>query len=359
MGAGAAAAAVGADGTAPITHTTVDISSTTTTESAPSTTTSTSTTTTTPTTAVPQPVTAPPVGALEPTTTIAPIPLARAGELTGSLTLAGTTLIADQPSPVTLSVRNATDHPVSLASAPDAMELGVSLDGYDISTTTSPDAASPVFNQPGDATLAVGEERVFRMTITPPPEMVGAATMTAALLQFFMEVEPAAVYVFAGVPSIPIMAVPPGNSPGQPLDPALGNWKAVLSADSTEVAAGDVVLIHADVTNVGTAEQTTSGYGSLALACGGLRDSTALEEQFAPAATVAVGATQSLSLRLQAREFMAGQPLICWVGIAFHPYPADLRPTRAVDSDSVSITVLPSAPTTTSAPATTTTSTTP
>ena len=274
------------------------------------------------------------------------------------LTLAGTTLIAGQPTPVILSVRNATDHPVSLFSAPDAMELGVSLAGYDISTVTSPDATSPVFSRPGAPTLAVGQERAFTMTITPPSEMVGAATMSADLLKFFMEVDPAVVYVFAGVPSIPIMVVPPGTSPGEPLDPALGKWKAALSADATEVAIGGSVMIHADVTNVGTEEQATRGYGSLVLACGESRDSIALEAQFAADATVAVGATQPLSLQLQGREFSTNS-LICWVGLAFHPDPADIMPTHAVESDSVNITVLPSAPTTTSAPATTTTSTTP
>jgi hypothetical protein len=280
-------------------------------------------------------------GAVTPptTTTIAP-PIAQAGDLSGTLAPAGTTVVAEQPTGVFLTVQNTSGHAVSLSSA-SGTYLGVAMQGYGSTTTANADVVTP------PATLAAGETRTFGASITPPPEMVGAATISAAFIQGYLHVDAAVAYALSGVPPVAITVVPPGTTPGQPLDPSLGKWTAVMSADATEVTAGGTVAIHAQLTNTGDQTQNTQGYGSLVIACGGSQTTEAIQAEFIGAATLAPGETQSFSLPLQSTAY-SPNPLVCWFGIAYHANPADVARSAGITTDTVQIAVLDAGSTTTS-----------
>ena len=304
--------------------------------------TSTSSTTTSPTTTTTAPgspgATSP--GAVTPTTTTIAPPIAQAGDLSGTLALASTTVVAEQPTGMFLTVQNTSGHAVSLYS-PTGTYLGVAMQGYASTTTANADVVTP------PATLAAGETRTFAATITPPPEMVGAATISAAILHGYVHFDPAVEYALSGVAPVAITVVPPGTTPGQPLDPSLGKWTAVMSADATEVSVGGTVAVHAQLTNTGDETQNTQGYGSLVIACGDSQTTEAIQAEFIGAATLAPGETQSFSLPLQTTAY-SPNPLVCWFGIAFHANPAEVARSAGIATDTVQIAVLDAGSTTTS-----------
>jgi hypothetical protein len=215
------------------------------------------------------------------------------------------------------------------------------MQGYASTTTANADVVIP------PATLAAGETHTFAATITPPPEMVGAATISAAILQGYVHFDPAVEYALSGVAPVAITVVPPGTTPGQPLDPSLGKWTAVMSADATEVNAGGTVAVHAQLTNTGDQAQNTQGYGSLVIACGDSQGAVAIQAEFIGAATLAPGETQSFSLPLQTTD-SSPNPLVCWFGIAFHANPAEVARSAGITTDTVQIAVLDTGSTTTS-----------
>ena len=180
--------------------------------------------------------------------------------------------------------------------------------------------------------------------------------MSAAFIASdFMSRSSGVSYLLSGVPSVPVMVVPPGVTPGQPLDPSLGNWKAEMSADASGVTIGGGVLVHANLTNVGNELQNTKGYGALLIACGPYINGLTTHTQFVDAETIAPGATATFSYEFRPGQYAQGK-YMCWVGIAYHEFIGDPRAHAGLDSDTVSITILPAgATTTTTAPETTTT----
>jgi hypothetical protein len=94
----------------------------------------------------------------------------------------------------------------------------------------------------------------------------------------------------------------------------------------------------------------------LLVACGRYKDSLASVNEFFDAQTIAPGATATFSVEYRPSEYGEGTTL-CWVGIAYHDFIGDPRRHEGLDSDAVSITVLPEEPTTTTAPETTTSTT--
>jgi hypothetical protein len=215
------------------------------------------------------------------------------------------------------------------------------MQGYASTTTANANVVTP------PATLAAGETRTFAATVTPPPEMVGAATISAAFMQGYIHMDPAVAYALSRVAPVSITVVPPGTTTGEPLDPSLGKWTAVMSADATEVTAGGTLAVHAQLTNTGDQTQNTQGYGSLVIACGDSQTTQAMQAEFIGGATLAPGETQSFSLPLQTSGY-SPQTLVCWFGIAFHANPAEVARSAAITTDTVQISVLDAGPTTTS-----------
>jgi hypothetical protein len=266
--------------------------------------------------------------------------------LTGTLTLASTTLVAEQSAAVTLTVTNVSGHLVSLAAAGISPGLGVSLDG---------DATEVTAWAAGDTSpLAAGATRTLLTTVTPPPEMVGPATLSAAFLTGQVMMPGVVVaYTVTGVPSVAVAVVPPNLNAGGPLDPSLGAWNVQMSADAAQVAVGAEVAVHAAVTNVGDQPQNTHGYGSLTIGCGQPGNETFVAGQFLDATTVAPGATQSFTFEFQ--PVTALPPTVeCSVGMSFVDDPTETAPHAALESGTVKITVVdaPSTTTTNSGPGT-------
>ena len=304
-------------------------------------------TTTTPTAAVDLPTTTSTPGTTPgtggTTTTVPGIepPLAGAADLQGTISIPST-LIAKEATPLTLTVRNVSDHAVSLYDG-WAKYLGVAIEGnYLVTGGGVPDDRS---------TLAAGEQVSLDQMITPWSEAVGPAKISAAFLFFsFMTRDTSVMYYVPGVPSVPIMVIPPGTVPGQPLDPSLGQWKAEMSADSTAVAVGDTVVVHVDLSNVGDQSQNTSGYGFVGIACGD--DSNHVTgRHLVGVSTIAPGDTTSFSFELPVWE-SSTNTIVCRAGIGFSDGFSYL-PRLGFESDSVTITILPAGATTTTQPTTT------
>ena len=312
-------------------------------------------TTTTPTTAVELPTTTttpdttPGIDGAPTTTTpaVAP-PLAGAADLQGTISIQST-LVAEEATPLTLTVRNVSDHAVSLEDGwPDI--LGVAIEGNYLATGGG--------GTNDHSTLAAGEQVSFDQTITPWDEAVGPARISAAILRSsFMTRLTGVLYRLPGVPSVPITVIPPGTVPGEPLDASLGQWGAELTTDSTTVAAGDPVVVHLDLTNVGDQPQNTGGFGAVVVACGDHQYSSA-DTQVVGASTVAPGATISIPFSFEPApwEITAGT-LVCWAGVAIHGNATDIVPRQGFETNTLHITIVPAGTTTTTVPETTTTTT--
>jgi len=299
-----------------------------------------STTTTTTTTTIATPITTPAGGGTTPTT---PVPEAQPADLTGTITVASTTWVADQPTLVALTLQNVSGHPVAFPK--DILRLvGLYIDYFDATQ----------FPSNTQAPLAPGEQRTFSTTLTPRPELIGALSISAGYLQGDVgrpvQIGARLTDSFPGVAPVAITVVPPGWSTGDPLDPARGSWTVALTADSTTVTSGGTVRFHATVTNTGDQPQQTNAYDALSLTCttGG---QTGGSGQFLPAATIAPGASQTFDVDLPFA--LPSGTAQCFVGVAFPPLEtpstAYTSPHAGLTSDVVELTVQP-AETTTSGP---------
>ena len=267
-------------------------------------------------------------------------------DLTGTITLASTTWHAEQPQPVTLTVRNVSDHPILLPVGP--VWIGLYVDYVDNVLWGSPDSNPP---------LGPGEERSFTATITPRSDSIGTARISAAFLRgIVMDYGAGPEPFLPGVPSIPILIAPPDWTSAQPLDPAMGKWNVVMSADATEVAAGSSVVVHARVTNVGDQPQEADAYGSLAIVCATRASDDAYDgqEQRVGLATIAPGEGVTFSIDYRPTPDQVGE-VSCLVGMNFLPFGDETEAYPGLHSDSVTFTVLPAPDTTTTSLETTTT----
>ena len=71
---------------------------------------------------------------------------------------------------------------------------------------------------------------------------MGTAQITAGYLHgVVLDVGAWVTDAFTGVPPVTVTVVPPGWSPGDPLDPARGQWQVALSTDATSVTSGGTV----------------------------------------------------------------------------------------------------------------------
>ena len=171
------------------------------------------------------------------TTTTIPAPLAQPTDLKGTLSLATTTLFADVSTAATLTLTNVSDHPVSVSTSYTSRNLGIWIGYYDYT----------VFNlAPDQATLNPGQQRTFATTISGDIALAGGARVSAAIISQIPAEDVASPLLLPGVPSIPVTIVPPGTAPGQPLDPVFGHWKVEMSANKTQVARGNGVIVHAN-----------------------------------------------------------------------------------------------------------------
>jgi len=295
---------------------------TTTTEAATSTTEAT-TTTTAPT------VRPPVVGGTTPT---AAVPEAQPADLTGTITVASTTWVADQPALVSLTVQNESGHPVAFPKDTSRL-VGLWVDFHD----------TELFASNTQAPLGPGEQRTFAATITPSAALIGDNELVqAGYLQGVAMYDGANLAdAFPGVPPVTITVIPPGWSHGDPLDPAQGSWEVALAADTTTVPPGGTVTFHVTVTNTGDQPQQTNAFGALSLACGG-EPSEAL-----PAATIAAGASQTFDLDYTVHRPAGPDP--CSTEITFPSEPGTFTVDR-VTSGIVVLTVTSPATTTTTGP---------
>jgi hypothetical protein len=302
--------------------------STTTTE-APTSTTAAPTTTTLPSA---PPATAPAVGG---TTPNSPVPDAQPADLAGTITVASTTWVADEPALVALTVQNVSGHPVALPTEINR-SVGLYIDTYD----------ATFFGSNPQAPLAPGEQRTFLATITPRPELIGAASISAGYLQSVVIRGGAIVMdAFPGVAPVAITVVPPGWSTGDPLDPARGSWTVALTADTTTVPSGGTATFHVTVTNTGDQPQQTNYYDTLSLTytTGG---AAGFDGHALGAATIAPGASQTFDVNLPIK--LVGGMAHCFVGIGFPPADTNwTTPHVGVTSNSVDLTVVPAETTTT------------
>jgi hypothetical protein len=297
----------------------------------------TSTSAPTTTTTITTPITSPAVGGTTPTT---PVPEAQPGDLTGTITVASTTWVADQPELVSLTVQNVSGHSVSFPKDTSRL-VGLYIDYFD-TTGFASDTQAP---------LAPGEQRTFAATITPRPQLIGAVSISAGYLQFGVgrpvEIGATLGDAFPRVAPVAITIVPPGWSTGDPLDPARGSWTVALTADSTTVTSGGTMTFHVTVTNTGDQPQQTNYYDTLSLTYT-TGDAAGFDGKALPATTIAPGASQTFDVGLPIK--LVGGTAHCFVGIGFPPADSNFTTPRAgVTSNSVDLTVVP-ADTTTSGP---------
>jgi len=263
--------------------------------------------TTTTTTTIPSPPATTAGGGTTPLV-IPQFPEAQAGDFEGTLQVASTTLTATEPMPVTLTLRNISDHAVYV---PGVRPIGVFLGFYSATGMTG-----------SVALFGPGETRTYTSTITADPSLIGTARLSAAVLEgagFPVKIGTSDFADLAGVAPVDVTIIPPGWQPGQPLDPSQGKWNVELTSDVDHVAAGAPLLLHVQVTNTGDQPQQTAGYGALAVACPSdqlaFPDGTAL-----PAATLAPGAQQTFDVTVVAAANSAATTMNCSAGLQFPTY---------------------------------------
>ena len=95
----------------------------------------------------------------------------------GTIALANTTLTAEQATPLTLTLRNVSDHPVWLVSGLEVF----GADGPRGGTTPADNAGFDGALFPAHTTFAAGQERTLTTSITPRPEMMVRRSLSLAL----------------------------------------------------------------------------------------------------------------------------------------------------------------------------------
>jgi hypothetical protein len=300
----------------------------------------------TPTTATPAP---PAVQPVEP------------GDIEGTISFATPTMHLGETTPFTFTIKNVSDHPISVLKLPDGtsrLEVDLSplhyIDPAAISSVEELPSLDPgathvfslVAGLDGEGRLvgpARAVARIRHTTGTPPDEYSDAEDLV-------------------GVAPVAITVLPAGWSAGQPLQPIQAQWTAHMSTDTAVVSDDGTVMVHASVRNVSADPALTRGIGSLAIACGRSVGGPFIDH-VVDQATLAPGAAQSFSFELslpnvfaytaESRRYLSH--IECSLGMKFEeqqdPYNFPAFPYWTIDSDAVAITV-------THAGATTTTTTT-
>jgi len=273
-------------------------------------------------------------------------------ELVGTISPANPTFVAEQPTAVTLTIRNTTDH-VWHSDVQPSVHLGVFLAPIE-------QAGECVDAQPSDFTIGPREQRTYSMEITPNRHMLGRATLSAVFLYDHTEGNCLMGDAPDGVPGVDATIVPPGWSPGQPLDATQGHWDARETMSTYAAHRGDTVTVSATVRNVGADDQATYGFGSLAVVCHGpLAGSDTpwqLGRLFDPA-VLHPGEELSASFSVTVQPAFVGTA-ICTVAMAFHGDVATAEYNRYLDAPWEGFDVLDDAPTTTAPKLTPTTTST-
>jgi hypothetical protein len=330
LGAGAAVATVGRNDD----HVNVAGAGSPTTTTTPAT----STSTPEPSTTTSMPATPSSAGA---TTTLPAPPLpAGASAIEGTLTIASSTWVAEQPASFTITVRNTAAQEFRFGSA---RTLGIVVQGVGSGGCIGVDS-------PGNV-LAPGEQRTYTSELVPRPDMIGPATIYTAVLEATDSSYSNCFSTdgFSGVPTVPVTIVPPGWVEGQPLDPSQGMFAATLAADATMLGIGEATAIHVDVRNAGSQPQRTDGYGSLAVVCygPGIRDGYPV---FIGSTTLDPGATQSFTVAFPVDQTDGAGTFVCSLGMTFHGVP-DSGAVNHIDTNYLGIEVQSeSGSTTTTAP---------
>jgi hypothetical protein len=299
--------------------------------------TTTAATTTTPTTALDLPTTpstADTTPGLAGTTTTS-LPRRGVAAIEGTVTIATSTWVAEQPASFTLKVHNTSDQEYRFG---PEMTLGIVVQGFGSGGCIGVDH--------GDLVLAPGEQRTYSSAFTPRPDMIGTADIYTAVLYAGDNYSNClSTDGFAAIPIVPVTIVPPGWVEGQTLDPSQGTWTATLSADSTVLAAGESTPIHVEVRNAGAQAQRTDGYGSLAVVCyaPGIEDGYPVP---IAATTIEPGAQQSFTVMFPGEKVAGPGTARCSLGMTFHGVP-NSGAVEHIDSDYLGIEVNDGASTTT------------
>jgi hypothetical protein len=290
-------------------------------------------------------------GAPPPYTTVpAPQP-----ELVGTISPANATFVAEQPTAITLTIRNTTDH-VWHSDVQPPVHLSVIM-----SPRREFGAGVCVDAQATDFTIGPGEQRTYSMDVTPNRHMLGPNTLSAVFLYDHTEGNCLGGDAPDGVPSVDATVIPPGWSPGQPLDAAQGHWDARETMSTYEAHRGDTVTVSATVRNVGAQDQATYGFGALAFVCHGPlvgSDTPWQRGRLFDAVVLHPGEEVSATFAVTVESAFVGTA-ICTVAMAFHGDVATAEYNEYLDAPWKGFDVLDDAPPTTApnpAPTTTPTS---
>jgi hypothetical protein len=323
--------------------------------------------TTTTTTAIPNPSTPSTSPAVDQSRTSKPLTSpaaetvqpAQPGDLAGTIGLATTDLPVSPLDvhfiAVSLTIRNVSDHPISILNLEGVGRLEVMID---------------IPNEPGDLealvselpSLAPGEQHTFLSSFDVDcPCLIGPARAIARIYVPTSAPSDADPHPenLVGVPPVPVEIVPPGWTEGDPPDTTQGKWQVEMSADAAEIPEDGAVVVHATVRNVGNVPQSTTGFGLLAISCGLPPWSPYLIDHVVDKVTLAPGARAVFSFKIRPGDFqkISGTraediaQIGCSVGMKFprSNFGTYAMPFAGLQSDSVTIAVVhpPAANTTT------------
>ena len=278
------------------------------------------------------------------------------GDIEGTISFANPTMHLGETTPFTFTIKNVSDHPISVLKLPD----GTSRLEVDLSPLHYIDAAiSSVEDLPS---LDPGATHVFSLVLGLDGEgrLVGPARAVARIRHptgtwpdEYSDAED-----LAGVAPVAITVEPAGWTAGQPLQPVQARWTAHMSTDTPVVPDDGRVIVHANVRNTSGDPALTRGLGSLAIACGRSVGGPFVDHVI-DSATLAPGAAQSFSFEFALPDVYAqgaASPrylsrLECSLGMKFEeqqdPYNFPAFPYWTIDSDAVAVTVTHPAATTT------------
>jgi hypothetical protein len=239
-----------------------------------------------------------------------------------------------EPASISVRLRNVSDHAVSLLPAWNewiALWVDDAQDADNAPLDSPLSAASP---------LLAGEQRTLTATFTPQQQLIGTSTMRAVFMEGQVMFHSVASEYIDGIAPVTVSVIPPGWTPQQALDPAMGQWNVTMSADAPEVNAGGSVTVHATVTNVGNKAQNTAAFGALAFSCdrGGIGYSENAS-RVAPV-TLAPGQTQTFSFDYRPNRDVAGA-MSCFLGMTYKGGDSSTWPHDGLVTDAATITVLP------------------
>jgi hypothetical protein len=287
---------------------------------------------TTSTAAVDPPTTASvPDGVGGPTTTAVPGERrVQLGGLEGTLTVSSNPVQINTSLGVTLTLRNVSDHPVSMIDPPASDPQIAFL----VRTRDRPYSFELTRFAVDVIVFAPGEERAFSAEgQIDDPYMIGDSLVEVRAESIDRQI------VYAVAP-LAIDIVPPGWTVGQLLDPSQGRWKVEMSADASSgiPGGGFTAMVHATVRNVGDQPQRTVAYGSLALVCNNGGDARSLIYHVVDAMALEPNAAATFSYGFTADPtLLLAQGMVCSVRVQLPGYSDSWAwdPWRGLASDEV------------------------